>query len=183
MITSLLRSSRVGTAVEHFALYQYQFANTKNIFAGQIQTETAYVTFFPRTPSNPTAPTNVFRYYQPNPPAPIPFPPVPTLNDPIFPSSSSSSSTTNNIPPAEGWALRVVNSDSIRIYGAGLYSFFIDYNNSNAPPLALLIPRFPFFSPPPHETNPPSPNQHAPPQPTRFTANPGSSPWKTCPTS
>ena len=35
----------VGTAVEHFALYQYQFADTRNIFAGQIQTETAYVIF------------------------------------------------------------------------------------------------------------------------------------------
>lgn len=31
----------VGTAVEHHTLYQYQFANTRNMFAGQIQTETA----------------------------------------------------------------------------------------------------------------------------------------------
>ena len=26
----------VGTSVEHFTLYQYQFANTKNVFAGQV---------------------------------------------------------------------------------------------------------------------------------------------------
>ena len=29
-----------GTAVEHHALYQYQFANTQNVYMGQIQTET-----------------------------------------------------------------------------------------------------------------------------------------------
>ena len=33
-------TSSVGTAVEHHTLYQYQLANTKNIFMGQIQTET-----------------------------------------------------------------------------------------------------------------------------------------------
>lgn len=32
-----------GTAVEHHTLYQYQLANTKDIFMGQIQTETPYV--------------------------------------------------------------------------------------------------------------------------------------------
>ncbi len=31
---------RVGTAVEHHVLYQYQFANTQNIYMGVIQTET-----------------------------------------------------------------------------------------------------------------------------------------------
>ncbi|MCJ1421843.1 hypothetical protein MMC32_008210 [Xylographa parallela] len=52
----------VGTAVEHHTLYQYQLANTKNIFMGQIQTETPY--------------------YQPNPGASSPFPVVASLNDP-----------------------------------------------------------------------------------------------------
>lgn len=32
----------VGTAVEHHAFYQYQFANTQDAFMGHIQTETAY---------------------------------------------------------------------------------------------------------------------------------------------
>lgn len=32
--------SSIGTAVEHHVLYQYQLANTKNIFMGFIQTET-----------------------------------------------------------------------------------------------------------------------------------------------
>lgn len=30
----------VGTSVEHHALYQYQFVNTRDIFMGHIQTET-----------------------------------------------------------------------------------------------------------------------------------------------
>jgi glucan 1,3-beta-glucosidase len=30
----------IGTSVEHHVLYQYQFANTQNIYAGVIQTET-----------------------------------------------------------------------------------------------------------------------------------------------
>ncbi|MCJ1473026.1 hypothetical protein MMC13_001675 [Lambiella insularis] len=54
----------VGTAVEHHTLYQYQLANTQNIFMGQIQTETPY--------------------YQPNPGASTPFPAVSSLNDPIM---------------------------------------------------------------------------------------------------
>lgn len=34
---------RVGTSVEHHTLYQYQLANTKNVYMGFIQTETPYV--------------------------------------------------------------------------------------------------------------------------------------------
>jgi hypothetical protein len=30
----------VGTAVEHHTLYQYQLANTQNVYLGFIQTET-----------------------------------------------------------------------------------------------------------------------------------------------
>jgi glucan 1,3-beta-glucosidase len=32
------------------------------------------------------------------------------------------------IPAADGWGLRIVDSDSISIYGAGLYSFFNNYS-------------------------------------------------------
>jgi hypothetical protein len=82
-----------GTAVEHHALYQYQLANTANIYMGEIQTETPY--------------------YQPNPNTAIPFPAVPSLND----------------PPVESDALglRILGSKNILIYGAGLYSFFSNY--------------------------------------------------------
>ena len=87
-----------GTAVEHHTMYQYQLVNTVDIFLGFIQTETAY--------------------YQPNPVAPIPFTSETAYSDPTFPTGSSQS----------GWGLRVVDSTSVLIYGAGHYSFFSNYN-------------------------------------------------------
>ncbi|KAK0301952.1 hypothetical protein LTR01_009060 [Friedmanniomyces endolithicus] len=99
----------VGTAVEHHVLYEYQFAYTRNVFAGQIQTETAY--------------------YQPNPSAPLPFPYVASLNDPQFPSLTAIDGTVS-IPDADGWGLRIVHSNNILIYGAGLYSFFNNYSTT-----------------------------------------------------
>ena len=87
-----------GTAVEHHTMYQYQLVNTVNIFLGFIQTETAY--------------------YQPNPVASIPFTSQSSFSDPVFPTGSNQS----------GWGLRVVDSSSILIYGAGHYSFFSNYD-------------------------------------------------------
>ncbi|KAJ8607487.1 hypothetical protein MRB53_040259 [Persea americana] len=79
--------------------------NTQNIFAGQIQTETPY--------------------FQPNPPAPGPFPYVASLNDPQF-----SQQSVNNIPAANSWGIRLLNAKNILIYGAGHYSFFDNYSTS-----------------------------------------------------
>jgi len=53
-------------------------------------------------------------YYQPNPNTTIPFPAVAALNDPT--------------PAASALGLRVLDSKSILIYSAGLYSFFYNYN-------------------------------------------------------
>lgn len=100
-----LTNDRVGTAVEHHTLYQYQFAKTKNIYAGFIQTETPY--------------------YQPIPSAPHPFTSVSSLNDPVFPSSCPTST-----PCANAWGLRILSSNNILIYGAGLYSFFDNYSTT-----------------------------------------------------
>ncbi|KAK5128062.1 hypothetical protein LTR85_005179 [Meristemomyces frigidus] len=99
----------VGTAIEHHTKYQYQFSDTKNAFAGQIQTETPY--------------------YQPNPSAPLPFPYVASLNDPQFPSTTIVDGNVT-IPNADAWGLRIVDSSDILIYGAGLYSFFSDYSTT-----------------------------------------------------
>ncbi|KAF8847257.1 pectin lyase-like protein [Acephala macrosclerotiorum] len=99
----------IGTAVEHHDLYQYQFVNTKNIFAGQIQTETAY--------------------WQPNPKAGVVTPIVTGYNDPNFATSCASANGTY-APCAMGWGLRVVGSQSVLIYGACLYSFFNDYSTA-----------------------------------------------------
>lgn len=96
----------MGTAVEHHTLYEYQLLGTRAIFMGQIQTETAY--------------------YQPNPPAPIPFTPLPALSDPVFPTGPPVGNSTNT---ADGWGLRVLDSRPL-VYGAGLYSFFDDYSTN-----------------------------------------------------
>ncbi|QSZ32267.1 hypothetical protein DSL72_001841 [Monilinia vaccinii-corymbosi] len=97
----------VGTGVEHHTLYQYQFDNTRDIFAGLIQTETAY--------------------YQPNPNALQPFPALAEWNDPDFVTTCGNSTGGNC---ANGWGLRIIDSESVNIYGAGLYSFFNNYNTS-----------------------------------------------------
>lgn len=99
-----------GTAVEHHSLYQYQFANTANIYAGEIQTETPY--------------------YQPNPNTAIPFPAVASLNDPAT--------------EGDALGLRILSSNNLLIYGAGLYSFFHNYDVtcSNAVCNALFHPSF-----------------------------------------
>lgn len=91
-----------ASGVEHHGLYQYQFANAKDIFAGFIQTETPY--------------------WQPNPDAKSqPYPLSTTLNDPNY-----STACPDGICDAYG--LRILNSQSVLIYGAGLYSFFKNYD-------------------------------------------------------
>ncbi|KAI0836389.1 glycoside hydrolase family 55 protein [Hypoxylon sp. FL0890] len=96
----------LGTAVEHNNLYNYQFANTKNIFASMLQTETPY--------------------YQPLPDATTPFPVVTALNDPDF--TTSCSGVSGNC--ANAWGLRIVDSTDLFIYGAGHYSFFDNYSTT-----------------------------------------------------
>lgn len=95
-----------GTGSEHHVLYQYQLVNTRNIFMGQIQTETPY--------------------FQPTPNALVPFSPVASLNDPDF--SASCAGVSGNC--ASAWGLRVINSRDVLVYGAGLYSFFDNYSTA-----------------------------------------------------
>ena len=97
----------VGTSSEHHTLYQYQLSGTKNIFMGQIQTETPY--------------------YQPNPKAPTPFPVNTALNDPNFSTSCPAGSPATCYM---AWGLRITASSNIFVAGAGLYSFFNNYDTS-----------------------------------------------------
>lgn len=99
-----------ATGSEHHVLYQYQLVNTKDVYMGHVQTEEAY--------------------FQPHPVAQYPFPLVPILNDPDF-----GVDCQNDPVPAGcnmGWGMRVINSSNVVIYGAGLYSFFNNYNDSCA---------------------------------------------------
>lgn len=113
-----------GTAVEHHSKYQYQFVDTRDIFMGQIQTETAYVPSIPRTSLSRPILTR-HRYYQPNPDATIPFPTDIALNDPIF-----TPNTNFSLNSANGWGLRILRSSNLLAYGVGLYSFFNNYSTA-----------------------------------------------------
>lgn len=115
----------IGTSVEHHTLYQYQLVNTSDIWMGQIQTETPY--------------------YQPNPPAPAPFWFVnDSLSDPDFATVCRGHDTTFTVPwtpvgdPPCGmaWGLRVLHSRNVVIFGAGLYSFFNNYETRCSTQLA-----------------------------------------------
>lgn len=82
---------------------------------GQIQTETPY--------------------YQPNPPAPAPFNDIDTArSDPNFPSDCATLDESyipgsNITAPCEmAWALRIIDSKDVLVYGAGLYSWFNNYS-------------------------------------------------------
>ena len=55
-------------------------------------------------------------YYQPNPDATIPFASLRKYHDPVFDEGES------------GWGLRIVDSSDVLVYGAGLYSFFDNYD-------------------------------------------------------
>lgn len=90
-----------GTASEHSVMYNYQISNASAVYMALIQTETAY--------------------FQGNPAAPAPFVVNSTWNDPSFSNTTSATS-------ARTWGLRVVDSSDVFVYGAGLYSFFDNYD-------------------------------------------------------
>ena len=92
-----------GTSSEHSQLYNYQLANAKDVYMGIIQSETPYM--------------------QSNPVATAAFTPQTTYNDPTF-----ATCTTNTCK--KSWGLRILDSSDILIYGAGLYSFFDNYDQT-----------------------------------------------------
>jgi hypothetical protein len=84
-------------------LYQYQFAGAKDILMGMIQTESPY--------------------YQVTPKAPAPFRTGLFASDPTFSDCTTSSKTC-----AVSWAVRIIDSKTIYMLGAGMYSWFSDYS-------------------------------------------------------
>lgn len=90
-----------GTSSEHSVLSNYQLSKAKNVYMGLIQTETAYM--------------------QGNPDAKVPFNYNAKYSDPDFSKCTGSKC-------ARTWGLRAVDSSDILIYGAGLYSFFDNYD-------------------------------------------------------
>ena len=90
-----------GTSVEHSQLYNYQVANAKNVFMGAIQTETAYMQSAPDALNAGFTPIDAYR-------------------DPTF-------ATCTSELCKKTWGLRIFESSEVYVYGAGLYSFFDDY--------------------------------------------------------
>lgn len=99
---------------EHHVLYQYQLVNTKDVYLGQIQSETPY--------------------FQPNPPATEPFSPDASIQDPDFEAQCAGQDGDGDVPCEMAWGLRVIDSSNVVIFGAGLYSFFNDYSTDCAQP-------------------------------------------------
>ncbi|KAK4185364.1 glycoside hydrolase [Podospora australis] len=93
-----------ATASEHSVLYNYQFNNASNIYLALIQTETPY--------------------FQGNPDATKPFTVNAKYADPDF----EKSCPDGDEGCKRAWGVRAINSNDVYIYGAGLYSFFDNYN-------------------------------------------------------
>ncbi|CAG8407763.1 unnamed protein product [Penicillium salamii] len=90
-----------GTASEHSVMYQYQLSGAKNLVMGMIQTESPY--------------------FQPTPPMPEPFK---LGNFPDDPDNGDCKTCTSS------WAIRMLNSESVYILGAGIYSWFNSYSQN-----------------------------------------------------
>jgi len=94
-----------GSGSEHSTLYQYQLYKAKNIYMGHIQSETPY--------------------YQPVPAAPKPFDTQKGFpGDPKFVCKDGKDSCKSS------WALRVIDSSNIYMHSLGMYSFFVNYDQS-----------------------------------------------------
>jgi len=95
-----------GTSVEHNVLYNYQLANAQNVYMSAIQTETPY--FQPQIQA--TAPFNMYPSQ---------------WSDPNF------TYCKKNDPDCfMSWGLKISNSQNVLVYGAGLYTFFDDYDQT-----------------------------------------------------
>ena len=99
-----------GTASEHSMLYQYNFYNTRNLFAGMIQTESVYFQYIDASSS------------------PGPFKDALGIfnNDPDFSETCDGSALQCNF----SWAAMFSQVSNVTIAGAGLYSWFDAYDQS-----------------------------------------------------
>ncbi|KAK6347390.1 hypothetical protein TWF718_005229 [Orbilia javanica] len=139
-----------GTASEHNVLYQYQLQGAKNIFMGLIQTESPY--FQP----NPMAPTPFLPVWNADADGPTHKKRNLVVRDASSRASGDLNSTTAGLGRrgdedgltgqslgsdprffdcvadpqtcAVSWAVRFIRSEDVHIYGAGLYSWFQNYN-------------------------------------------------------
>lgn len=96
-----------ATSVEHNALYQYQISNAKNLVLGMPHAESPY--------------------YQPGPKAPQPFVTGWFSEDPTFADCAGSARPAQC---AMSWGMRIIDSSSVSVLGAGIYSWFNSYDST-----------------------------------------------------
>ena len=97
-----------GTASEHSILYQYNFANSTNTFAGMIQTESPYFQFTTtgESPGPFNSSVGLFN------------------NDPTFPDETCNAT---ELLCNFAWAVVMEDNTNLTIAGAGLYSWYDNY--------------------------------------------------------
>ncbi|KAF6804015.1 glucan 1,3-beta-glucosidase [Colletotrichum musicola] len=98
----------LGGGSEHHTLYQYQLYKASGLYMGHFQTETPY--------------------YQPDPVATKPFAPGKFPGDPTFDDCAKDEPGC-----VAAWGMRVTDSEDIWVHGAGLYSFFSNYEQDCIP--------------------------------------------------
>ncbi|KAK6504485.1 hypothetical protein TWF506_002680 [Arthrobotrys conoides] len=130
-----------GTASEHNVLYQYQLQGAKNVFMSLIQTESPYYQTAPGAPapfpyqagsSTPAAGRrDLQNVFEGNASASM---------DSLLEKRQASGISSFTLDPGfrdcdptsitcpVSWALRIVQSEDVHLYGAGLYSWFQNYD-------------------------------------------------------
>lgn len=95
-----------GTASEHSVMYQYNFHNAVDVYAGLLQTESPY--------------------YQPSPTPPTPFANQKGLwlSDPDYSRCSGASGAGCD----SSWGLIITNSTNVVIASSGIYSWFSTFS-------------------------------------------------------
>lgn len=94
-----------GTQSEHNVFSQYQLTNARNVFMTMIQSETPY--------------------WQPGPPAPFPFQADPVFDDPTY-----QHCPIGDLRCPLSWAIRAKGCSNVYVYGAGMYNFFNNYDQT-----------------------------------------------------
>ena len=138
----LLVESEVGNnwfvcaAVEHHSKYQFNMANTKNVYMDQTETESPY--------------------YQPNPNASYPYPYDASLHDPLYttdvplfnstvPIFNSSDPIFNTTSPPilastdMAWSQVITNSSDITIYSTAFFSWFLNWGKGKSIGTAVAL--------------------------------------------
>lgn len=91
----------LGTSVEHCLLYQYQLSNAENGMIGLAQTESPYFQPYPQSPGPFYSQLGAFS------------------DDPAFQNYDE-----DNTSCGFSWGVRIVDSNTIYVLSAGLYSWF-----------------------------------------------------------